>query len=56
MIAALEKGGVDVPFARDMLTKALAWAKGLPGPRWHGRNDTKKLNALFTARVLKEKP
>lgn len=47
---------VDVPAAQGTLTEALAWAQGLPAPRWYERNDTRQLDALFAARVLKEKP
>ncbi|HEX8241334.1 MAG TPA: polysaccharide deacetylase family protein [Allosphingosinicella sp.] len=44
----------DVPSAQGTLTEALAWEKGLPAPRWYGRNDLKVANALFAERVLKE--
>jgi peptidoglycan/xylan/chitin deacetylase (PgdA/CDA1 family) len=44
----------DVPSAQGTLTEALAWAKGLPAPRWYERNDLKVANALFAERVLKE--
>ncbi len=46
----------DVPSAQGTLTEALAWEKGLPAPRWYGRNDTKVANRLFAEHVLKEKP
>jgi peptidoglycan/xylan/chitin deacetylase (PgdA/CDA1 family) len=44
----------DVPSAQGTLTEALAWEKGLPAPRWYGRNDLKVANALFAQRVLHE--
>lgn len=46
----------DVPAAQGTLTEALAWEKGLPAPRWYGRNNTRLATALFRTRVLKEKP
>ncbi|HEX8384171.1 MAG TPA: polysaccharide deacetylase family protein [Sphingomonas sp.] len=46
----------DVPVAQGTLTEALAWAKGLPAPRWYARNDTRLANRLFAERVLHETP
>jgi peptidoglycan/xylan/chitin deacetylase (PgdA/CDA1 family) len=46
----------DVPSAQGTLTEALAWEKGLPAPRWYGRNDTNLAARLFAERVLKETP
>lgn len=45
---------VDVPSAQGTLTEALAWAKGLPAPRWYERNNTSLLERLFRERVLKQ--
>jgi peptidoglycan/xylan/chitin deacetylase (PgdA/CDA1 family) len=51
---AQEAARVDVPSAQGTLTEALAWARGLPAPRWYARNDTKLLDRLFAERVLHE--
>lgn len=47
---------VDVPSAQGTLVEAIAWERGLPAPRWYGRNDTRVLDRLFAERVLKETP
>lgn len=44
----------DVPVAQGTLIEAIAWQKGLPTPRWYGRNDTRVAGKLFAERVLKE--
>ncbi len=46
----------DTQFANGTLIEAMAWAKGLPEPRWYKYNDTDLANALFKEKVLKEKP
>lgn len=51
---AIEAGRVDVPSAQGTLTEALAWAAGVPAPRWYGRNETRVYDRLFAARVLHE--
>jgi peptidoglycan/xylan/chitin deacetylase (PgdA/CDA1 family) len=50
----INQASPDVPSAQGTLTEALAWEKGLPAPRWYGRNDTKLAARLFAERVLKE--
>ncbi|SOB87423.1 Polysaccharide deacetylase [Sphingomonas guangdongensis] len=42
----------DTPSAQGTLTEMLAWAKGLPAPRWYERNDEALLTRLFDDRVL----
>lgn len=42
----------DTPVAQGTLTEMLAWEKGLPAPRWYGRNDTRLADRLFARRVL----
>lgn len=44
----------DVPSAQGTLTEALAWAKGLPAPRWYDRVSPRVADPLFATRVLKE--
>ncbi|MDF7777286.1 polysaccharide deacetylase family protein [Sphingomonas sp. AOB5] len=46
----------DTPFAAGTLTEAMAWEKGITGPRWYDRNDMKVANPLFAQRVLHENP
>lgn len=46
----------DTPSAQGTLTEAPAWEKGLPAPRWYGRNDTSLADRLFAERALHEKP
>ena len=46
----------DVPLAQGTLIEALAWEKGLAGPRDFERNDARTANELFARRVLKEEP
>lgn len=45
----------NTPFAAGTLTEALAWEKGITGPRWYERNNTDTANRLFAERVLHEK-
>lgn len=52
---AAEAATVDVPSAQGTLTEAVAWARGLPEPRWYERNGTALAERLFRERVLKEK-
>ena len=52
---AAEAATVDVPSAQGTLTEAVAWAHGLPAPRWPERNSTAVGERLFRERVLKEK-
>lgn len=44
----------DVPSSNGTRIEALAWAKGIKGPRWYDRNDTRIADALYRARVLHE--
>lgn len=44
----------DVPSAQGTLTEALAWAAGLPAPRWYRYNDTALATAEFNKQVLHE--
>lgn len=53
---AREAASVDVPSAQGTLVEAVAWARGLPAPRWYRGNDTKLLDSWYDARVLKERP
>jgi peptidoglycan-N-acetylglucosamine deacetylase len=50
---AREAAIIDVPSAQGTLVEAMAWAKGLPAPRWYRGNDTKLLDSWYDARVLK---
>ena len=52
----VSRAAPDTPSAQGTLTEALAWEKGLPAPRWYGRNDIRLANALFAEHVLHEKP
>jgi peptidoglycan/xylan/chitin deacetylase (PgdA/CDA1 family) len=52
----LHKVVTDVPSSNGTLSEAMAWEKGIPGPRWYDRSDVKIANPLFAERVLKEKP
>lgn len=45
----------NVPVAQGTLIEALAWAKGLPEPRWYSRNNTRVAGRLFAERVLGER-
>lgn len=45
----------ETPYAGGTLTEALAWEKGITGPRWYDRNNTDIANRLFAERVLHEK-
>ncbi|HEX8301951.1 polysaccharide deacetylase family protein [Sphingomonas sp.] len=45
----------ETPYAAGTLAEALAWEKGITGPRWYERNNTRIANALFAERVLHEK-
>lgn len=49
---AREAATVDVPSAQGTLVEAVAWARGLPAPRWYPGNDTRLLDTWFDARVL----
>jgi peptidoglycan/xylan/chitin deacetylase (PgdA/CDA1 family) len=42
----------DVPAANGTVPEAIALQKGIPGPLWYERNDTKLAGALFEARVM----
>jgi peptidoglycan/xylan/chitin deacetylase (PgdA/CDA1 family) len=42
----------DTAWAAGTLTEALAWEKGIKGPRWYDRNDIKIADPLFKERVL----
>lgn len=53
---AMEASRYDTPSAQGTLTEMLAWAKGLPAPRWYERNDEALLTRLFDARVLRATP
>lgn len=44
----------DVPSARGTLTEALAWAAGVPAPRWYRYNQTDLATAVFRTKVLGE--
>ena len=44
----------DVPSAQGTLTEALAWAAGVPAPRWYRYNDTALATAEFNKQVLHE--
>lgn len=44
----------DVPSANGTRTELMAWAKGVPAPRWYDRDDLKVIDALFARRVLHE--
>ncbi|PCD03760.1 polysaccharide deacetylase [Sphingomonas spermidinifaciens] len=50
---AAQAATIDVPSAQGTLVEAVAWAKGLPAPRWY---DGKQLGGWYDARVLKETP
>jgi peptidoglycan/xylan/chitin deacetylase (PgdA/CDA1 family) len=50
---AKEAATIDVPSAQGTLVEAVAWARGLPAPRWYRGNDTKLLDSWYDARVLK---
>ncbi|RYD59278.1 MAG: polysaccharide deacetylase [Sphingomonadales bacterium] len=45
----------ETPYAAGTLAEALAWEKGIKGPRWYDRNNVNIANALFAERVLHEK-
>lgn len=51
---AAEARTADVPSTQGTLTEMVAWAKGLPAPRWYDRNDEAVLTRLFDERVLKQ--
>ena len=42
----------DTPSANGTLTEALAWAAGVPAPRWYRYNQTDLATAVFRAKVL----
>jgi peptidoglycan/xylan/chitin deacetylase (PgdA/CDA1 family) len=44
----------DVPAANGTLTEALAWAAGVPAPRWYRYNQTDLATAVFRKKVLGE--
>lgn len=44
----------EVPSSNGTLLEAIAWEKGIKGPRWYDRNDKKIADALFRTRVLHE--
>lgn len=45
----------DTPYASGTLTEAMAWEKGIKGPRWYERNEIAIANRLFADRVIHEK-
>ena len=45
----------DTPSAQGTLVEMVAWQRGLPAPRWYGRNDTRRADAEFRNRVLGER-
>jgi peptidoglycan-N-acetylglucosamine deacetylase len=53
---AAEAPRYDTPSAQGTLIEAVAWAKGLPAPRWYERNDEAVLTRLFNERVLHAAP
>jgi peptidoglycan/xylan/chitin deacetylase (PgdA/CDA1 family) len=42
----------DVPSANGTRTELMAWAKGIPAPRWYDRDDLGVVDPLFAQRVL----
>ena len=44
----------DTPAANGTLTEALAWAAGVPAPRWYRYNQTDLATAAFREKVLGE--
>lgn len=44
----------DVPVANGTLTEALAWAAGVPAPRWYRYNETELATASFREKALGE--
>eukprot|EP01137_Pigoraptor_chileana_P021861 Opistho-2@86093 len=44
----------DTPAANGTLTEALAWAAGVPAPRWYRYNQTDLATAVFRDKVLGE--
>lgn len=44
----------DVPVANGTLTEALAWAAGVPAPRWYRYNQVDLATAAFREKVLGE--
>lgn len=44
----------DTPAANGTLTEALAWAAGVPAPRWYRYNQTDLATAMFREKVLGE--
>lgn len=44
----------DTPSANGTLTEALAWAAGVPAPRWYRYNETDLATAAFRDKVLGE--
>ncbi|MBJ7439739.1 MAG: polysaccharide deacetylase family protein [Sphingopyxis sp.] len=44
----------DTPAANGTLTEALAWAAGVPAPRWYRYNQTDLATAVFREKVLGE--
>lgn len=44
----------DVPSAQGSRLEAVAWAKGIPAPRWYGRNTLSIATPLYRQRVLHE--
>ncbi|MGN7932097.1 polysaccharide deacetylase family protein [Sphingopyxis sp. 22461] len=44
----------DTPAANGTLTEALAWAAGIPAPRWYRYNQTDLATAVFNDKVLGE--
>jgi peptidoglycan/xylan/chitin deacetylase (PgdA/CDA1 family) len=44
----------DTPSANGTLSEALAWAAGVPAPRWYRYNDTDLATVVFREKVLGE--
>ena len=42
----------NVPTSNGTLSEAMAWEKGITGPRWYERNDAHIAGALFNERVM----
>lgn len=46
----------DVPVAQGTIIEAIAWERGIAGPRWYERNNTRLADALYAQRVLRDPP
>ncbi len=46
----------NVPTSNGTLSEAMAWEKGITGPRWYDRNDAGVAAALFNERVMHQPP